>query len=208
MLPLIIQIERTDEHEADTVAFNKSPVRIGRNPLNDLPLEEGFVSQWHGVVRFNAERTTVLDLGSTNRITVNGARIERNVEVPVDHTSDVRIGSLRLHLLRVEAPSELFDRRRSRSAFARVGNPEQGDVTRSSSFTRRPLPSRSIASRLTSPMDFSPTGLPIAALHGSTMVSSVSSMRRLISLMPPSRWSRAAPGRFCSRIRPLPQPSS
>src|SRR5690348_6861615 len=129
MLPLVVQIEKTEQHTADTIAFKRSPVRIGRNPLNDLPLEEGFVSQWHAVIRFNADRTSVLDLGSTNRTTVNGQRIERNVEVPVDHTSDVRIGSLRLHFLRVEAPPDLFNARR-RSAFARVGNPEQGDVTR------------------------------------------------------------------------------
>jgi type VI secretion system protein len=140
MLPLVVQIEKTEQRTADTVAFKRSPVRLGRNPLNDLPLEEGFVSQWHAVVRFNAERTTVLDLGATNRTTVNGTPIERNVEVPVDHTTDVRIGSLRLHFLRVEAPPELFGQRRS-SAFARVGNPEQGDVTRTMFFgDRTPSP--------------------------------------------------------------------
>lgn len=133
MLPLVVQIEKTEQHTADTVAFNRSPVRLGRSPLNDLPLEEGFVSQWHAVVRFNAERTTVLDLGSTNRTTINGERIERNVEVPVDHTSDVRIGSLRLHFLRVPAPPELFGQRR-RSAFARIGDPEQGDAMRTMFF--------------------------------------------------------------------------
>lgn len=139
MLPLVVQIEKTDQHTADTVAFDRSPVRLGRNPLNDLPLEEGFVSQWHAVIRFNAERTTVLDLGSTNSVTVNGQRIERNIEVPVDHLSDVRIGTLRLHFLRVEAPPELFTQRR-RSNFARVGNPEQGDVTRTMFFGEAPAP--------------------------------------------------------------------
>jgi hypothetical protein len=148
MLPLVVQIEKTEQHTADTVAFKRSPVRLGRNPLNDLPLEEGFVSQWHAVVRFNAERTTVLDLGSTNRTTVNGRPIERNTEVPVDDTSDVRIGSLRLHFLRVEAPPELFNARR-RSAFARVGNPEQGDVMRTM-FLGDKMPSPAVLEALSS----------------------------------------------------------
>jgi predicted component of type VI protein secretion system len=133
MLPLVVQIENTEQHVAETVAFNRSPVRLGRNPLNDLQLEEGFVSQWHAVVRFSETRTTVLDLGSTNRTTVDGVPVERNVEVEVNENSDVRIGSLRLHLLRVEAPADLYARR-SKSAFARVGNPEQGDVMRTMYF--------------------------------------------------------------------------
>lgn len=148
MLPLVVQIEKTEQHTADTIAFKRSPVRIGRNPLNDLPLEEGFVSQWHAVIRFNADRVSVLDLGSTNRTTVNGQRIERNVEVPVDHTSDVRIGSLRLHFLRVEAPPDLFNARR-RSAFARVGNPEQGDVTRTM-FLGDKVPSAAVLEAISS----------------------------------------------------------
>jgi predicted component of type VI protein secretion system len=133
MLPLVVQIEKTDQHVADTVAFNRSPVRLGRNPLNDLQLEEGFVSQWHAVVRFSETRTTILDLGSTNRTTVDGQPVERNVEVEVNENSDVRIGSLRLHFLRVDAPPDLYARK-SKSAFARVGNPEQGDVMRTMYF--------------------------------------------------------------------------
>lgn len=127
MLPLVVQIEKTDQHTADTTAFNRSPVRIGRNALNDLQLEEAFVSDWHAVVRFNDSRTTLLDLGSTNRTTVDGKPIERNIEVTIDHSSDVRIGTLRLHFLRVQAPPELLGRNRN-SAFARVGNPAQGEM--------------------------------------------------------------------------------
>ena len=129
MLPLVVQIEQTDAHVADTTAFNRSPVRIGRNALNDLQLEEGFVSDWHAVVRFSEGRTTLLDLGSTNRTTVNGKSVERNIEVPIDDGTDVRIGTLRLHFLRVQAPPELFGRRRN-SAFARVGavKPESGEM--------------------------------------------------------------------------------
>jgi predicted component of type VI protein secretion system len=116
MTPLLIQIEKTEENVADSCAFAKSPVRIGRNPLNDLQLEESFVSQWHAVVRFTDDKTLYLDLGSTNRTTIDGKAVERNVETPVDENSDVRIGTLRLHILRADAPPEIFGKSR-KSAF-------------------------------------------------------------------------------------------
>ena len=119
MLPLVIQIERTQERLADTCAFASSPVRIGRNALSDLQLDESFVSQWHGVIRFDEEHTTYLDLGSTNPTIVDGKPIARNVEIEVTETTDIRIGSLRLHLLRVPAPPELFGARR-KTSFARA----------------------------------------------------------------------------------------
>ncbi|MEY4575678.1 MAG: hypothetical protein RL701_381 [Pseudomonadota bacterium] len=117
MLPLVIQIERIDERTADTCAFAKSPIRIGRNPLSDLQLDESFVSQWHGVIRFDEVRTMYVDLGSTNPTLIDGQPIQRNVEVAVTETSDIRIGTLRLHVLRVAAPPELFGARR-KSSFA------------------------------------------------------------------------------------------
>lgn len=120
MPPLIVQVERTTEQMADTIAFQKSPVRIGRNVLNDLQLDEPFVSQWHAVIRFTEGRTFYLDLGSTNRTLINGKPIERNVEVPIDSDTDIRIGTLRLHTLRTDAPPELFGRKR-KSAFAQHG---------------------------------------------------------------------------------------
>jgi predicted component of type VI protein secretion system len=184
MVPLVVQIEKTEQHTADTVAFKRSPVRLGRNPLNDLPLEEGFVSQWHAVVRFNAERTTVLDLGSTNRTTVNGQPIERNTEVPVDHTSDVRIGSLRLHFLRVEAPPELFNQRR-RSAFARVGNPEQGDVNRTMFLGDRIPPPAVLEALASTPPPAAMQPTPPAGAAGARAPIAVSSSIPVAPSQPP-----------------------
>ena len=59
------------EHAA--FAFASSPVRIGRNQLNELVLNEPFVSQWHAVVRFDEHKVRYVDLGSTNGTTMNGA---------------------------------------------------------------------------------------------------------------------------------------
>mgnify|MGYP001056941924 CR=1 FL=1 len=72
MLPLIVQIERIDQGRASTLAFTNSPVRLGRNPLNDLVLEDSFISQWHAVVRFDEQNTYYVDLGATNPTLING----------------------------------------------------------------------------------------------------------------------------------------
>lgn len=129
MQPLVIQIERTDERRADTCAFARSPVRVGRNPLNDLQLDESFVSQWHGVIRFDESQTFYVDLGSTNPTLVNGEPVKRNVEVVISDDTDLRIGSLRLHLLRVPADQELYGARR-KTAFARMGTGDDGAVAK------------------------------------------------------------------------------
>ena len=115
---LILQLEDTQNKSARTAAFDRSPIRIGRNPLNDLQLEEGFVSQWHAVMRMSDNRTTLLDLGSRNATVIDGKPAQRNVEFEVDERSDIRIGTIRIHVIRTaQAPPELFARAR-KSAFS------------------------------------------------------------------------------------------
>jgi predicted component of type VI protein secretion system len=168
MLPLVVQVEDTRSDTAETFAFKRSPVRIGRNPLNDLQLQESFVSEWHAVVRFVEHRTSYLDLGATNRTLVDGKPLQRNVEVVISPDMDVRIGPLRLHLLRTEAPDELFGRRGKASAFAQAGVSEGGPSTlflgadaalgqiASLLGTRAPAPSHAAVSA--APIDKSPRG--------------------------------------------------
>jgi predicted component of type VI protein secretion system len=142
MLPLVIQIEKTKERTAETCAFAQSPVRIGRNPLNDVELDDGYVSQWHGVIRFDEKHTTYLDLGSTNPTVIDGKPIERNVEVPIGEGTDLRIGSFRLHVIRVDAPPELFGARR-KTAFARTGVGDASSVAATMFFGGEPTKLRS-----------------------------------------------------------------
>ena len=49
-------------------------MQAGEAAVGDLAIDEGFVSQWHGLLRFDEETTTYLDLGSTNGTKVDGAR--------------------------------------------------------------------------------------------------------------------------------------
>jgi predicted component of type VI protein secretion system len=63
--------------------FDQSPVRIGRNPLNNVVIEGGFVSGWHGIIRFDSTGTYYFDLGSTNGTCVDGKRLPKNTAIPI-----------------------------------------------------------------------------------------------------------------------------
>jgi predicted component of type VI protein secretion system len=60
------------------------------------------VSQWHGQISFDGERTWYLDLGSSNGSAVGGVRAVPDVPVLLDGQSEVRIGPLVLRVGRGE----------------------------------------------------------------------------------------------------------
>lgn len=62
--------------------FHQLPIRIGRNSLNDLVIDDNFVSQWHGIIRGEGSRITFMDLGSTNGSSLAGKRLPKDVAVP------------------------------------------------------------------------------------------------------------------------------
>jgi predicted component of type VI protein secretion system len=63
--------------------FDQSPIRIGRNPLNNVVLEGNFVSGWHGIIRFDDTGTYYFDLGSTNGTCLDGKRLQKNIAIPI-----------------------------------------------------------------------------------------------------------------------------
>ncbi|MCC7540822.1 MAG: FHA domain-containing protein [Deltaproteobacteria bacterium] len=128
MLPLLVRVDNLQAQTSTHYAFDRSPVRLGRNQLNDLALDAGFVSQWHALVRFDDYSTLYFDLGSTNGTLVNGQRIGKNVPVPVDGNTEVRIGSLRLYLWRAEAPPHLLNAQRT-GVFGTTGSGQMYDRT-------------------------------------------------------------------------------
>ncbi len=71
--------------------FDQSPVRIGRNPLNNVVLEGNFVSGWHGILRFDTTGTYYFDLGSTNGTCVDGKRLPKNTAIPIRQTTRLTI---------------------------------------------------------------------------------------------------------------------
>ncbi len=108
MLPLLVRITNTQTGETEHSAFASSPVRIGRNQLNEMVLNEPFVSQWHAVVRFDEHKVRYVDLGSTNGTMMNGRRLARHVQVEVDPQTDLRIGPLQLAFARAQVTPDMY----------------------------------------------------------------------------------------------------
>jgi type VI secretion system protein ImpI len=82
-------------------SFTKSPVRIGRNALNDFTVPRGFVSQWHATVEFDLGRTIFRDLGSTNGTQMEGKRLTTEPVIrPASESLSLQIGSLTLSISR------------------------------------------------------------------------------------------------------------
>jgi type VI secretion system protein ImpI len=108
MLPLLVRINNTQTGETEHAAFASSPVRIGRNNLNELALNEPFVSQWHAVVRFDEHKIRYVDLGSTNGTMMNGRRLARHIQVEVNPQVDLRIGPLQLSFARAQVTPDMY----------------------------------------------------------------------------------------------------
>jgi type VI secretion system FHA domain protein len=108
MLPLLVRITNTQSGETEHSAFASSPVRIGRNQLNELVLNEPFVSQWHAVIRFDENRVKYVDLGSTNGTTLGGRRLAKHMAVDIEHGADLRIGPIQLSFARAQVTPDMY----------------------------------------------------------------------------------------------------
>jgi predicted component of type VI protein secretion system len=63
---LTVTVTRPAAPGAQVHHFTNSPVRIGRSPLNNLVLDDPWVSQHHGLVHFTGVEAHYSDLGSKN----------------------------------------------------------------------------------------------------------------------------------------------
>ncbi len=86
----------TSEASQAIFSFSSFPVRLGRNPQNEVHVDMGFVSEWHGVFEQTGRGMEYRDLGSTNGTEVGGARIPTNKAILVDGETTLTIGLLRL----------------------------------------------------------------------------------------------------------------
>lgn len=98
MSPISITVFDAETGTTSEYNFSKSPVRIGRNPLNDLSLPFPFVSGWHAIVRFDDDGARFFDLGSTNGTLLDGRRVQAGEPVDIGAMLSVTIGRLELRL--------------------------------------------------------------------------------------------------------------
>ncbi|WP_146659659.1 FHA domain-containing protein, partial [Enhygromyxa salina] len=111
--------------------YTRSPVRIGRNPRNDLCLSFGFVSGWHAKVDFNENGGSFTDLGSTNGSAIDGRRIEANQSFQLGDGLSVTVGKLEMRFVWEESESEHSGRYDQ--------DPHAGIVTRSPRLPTMPI---------------------------------------------------------------------
>lgn len=100
MLPVVITVFDSESNTSTDYSFTTSPIRIGRNALNDLSLPFPFVSGWHAVVRFDAADAKFFDLGSTNGTLHNGLKVQAGESVLIGAGVSLAIGKLELRIRR------------------------------------------------------------------------------------------------------------
>jgi type VI secretion system protein len=105
MTAVAIRVFDSEAGSTTDYAYNASPVRIGRNPLNDLTLPFPFVSGWHAVVRFDDGGAKFFDLGSTNGTLYNGRRVQAGEPIPISGEVSLTIGKLELRIRQDAAAS-------------------------------------------------------------------------------------------------------
>jgi predicted component of type VI protein secretion system len=95
---MVIQVQLKDMRtgELKTLCFEQSPIRIGRNQLNNVAIDDHFVSEWHGIIRFDATGIYYFDLGSTNGTSLDGQRLPKNTVTPLTGSSKLTIWPFQL----------------------------------------------------------------------------------------------------------------
>lgn len=93
---LTVTVVDHEQHRSTDHEFTRGPVRVGRDPENELHLAYRFVSSWHAVIRFDARTAKVEDLGTVNGLSVDGTRVEPGRSVEVRGRLVVAIGPLEL----------------------------------------------------------------------------------------------------------------
>jgi len=93
---LVVTVVDHDQHRSKAHTFTRGPVRVGRDPENELHLAYRFVSSWHAVIRFDGRSARVEDLGTVNGFVVDGTRVPSGKSVEVRGRLVVAIGPLEL----------------------------------------------------------------------------------------------------------------
>jgi type VI secretion system protein ImpI len=96
---LVARVVDTQANQSFEVTFERFPVRIGRNQLNDLPIDRPYVSQFHAAIDVQRESQILLkDLGSTNGTLYQGQRLPREQVVDITALPELTIGPVVIRL--------------------------------------------------------------------------------------------------------------
>lgn len=100
---LVARVVDTQTNQSFEVTYERFPVRIGRNQLNDLHIDRPYVSQFHAAIDLRDRQILIRDLGSTNGTVYAGQRLQRDAPVDVTHNPEITIGPVTIRFTIVEA---------------------------------------------------------------------------------------------------------
>ncbi len=102
-LALVAKVFDTQANQQFEATFERFPVRIGRNQLNDLQIDRPYVSQFHAAIDLRERQIFVRDLGSTNGTVYGGHRLVKDQPIDVTAVPEINIGPIVLRIALVEA---------------------------------------------------------------------------------------------------------
>jgi type VI secretion system protein ImpI len=103
---LVAKVFDTQANQQFESTFERFPVRIGRNQLNDLQIERPYVSQFHAAIDVRERQIFVRDLGSTNGTVYGGRRLVRDQPVEITAAPEINIGPIVMRISLVEAQAK------------------------------------------------------------------------------------------------------
>ncbi len=126
---LVVRIVDTKTGAQEERSFDRFPVRVGRNELNDLMLDSPFVSQFHAVIEAHNGVLHLRDLGSLNGTLLRGSgRAAANT--PIDLTpygGEFAIVTLIFQLQVMDVESTVTYRRQGRMVGLAEAESERRD---------------------------------------------------------------------------------
>jgi type VI secretion system protein ImpI len=106
---LVVRVFDTQANQSFERTFDRFPLRIGRNQLNDLHIDRPYVSQFHAAIDIQDRKILVKDLGSTNGTMWNKQRLARDAVVDVTGSPEIMMGPIVIRLGVIEAAAKKRD---------------------------------------------------------------------------------------------------
>ncbi len=93
-MPTSFLLMQRGDQIGEKFPLKQGKTTVGRNPDNDIVMDEVAVSRYHAFLQFDQQsgELTVMDLGSTNGVTVNNVEIKSGTPYQLNRRDTVFIG--------------------------------------------------------------------------------------------------------------------
>jgi len=131
------QVVDTQSNQSFDATFERFPVRLGRNQLNDLHIDRPYVSQFHLAIEIASGQIVIKDLGSTNGTVYRGQRLARDQPCDITAHPEFQIGPVLIRLAKTEVRRSEAGTPRAASVLE-IGTPAAATLLEQRS--RKPTP--------------------------------------------------------------------